>query len=157
MPNGSQLLGNTTIGVRCNTKPEWSVFVQASIRVSLDLLVANKPLAQGTVLSADDFSLQRGELNQPGLLIEPQQAIGKMLKFAIGAGQVLRQDMLRAPYVIRQGQTVKLQVRSNNFLINGEGQAMNDAAEGQTVRIKVASGQLISALTTTDGHAEIQQ
>ena len=103
LPGGSQLMGKTSIGVRCNEKPGWSIFLQANIKVSVDMLVANRPLAQNTVLSANDFSMQNGELGQPGILTDPAQAVGKTLKFGIGAGQVLRQDMLRAPFVVTPG------------------------------------------------------
>ncbi len=155
MPNGAPMLGKTSIGVRCNEKPGWSLFVQASIKVSLDLLVANKPLSQGAVLSAADFSLRQGELGQPGILTDPAQAIGKTLKYSIGAGQVLRMDMLRAPFVIRQGQTVKLQVRGSGYVIGTEGQALSDAASGLAVRIRVASGQVVNAIATAEGSAEV--
>ena len=107
------MIGNTSIGVRCNEKPGWSIFLQASIRVSADMLVANRPLAQNTVLSINDFSLQNGELGQPGILTDPAQAVGKTLKFGIGAGQVLRQDMLRAPYVVLQGKTTDVRVKQH--------------------------------------------
>jgi flagella basal body P-ring formation protein FlgA len=155
-PSGSQLIGKTSIGVRCNEKPVWSVFVQASIRVSADMLVANRPLAQNTVLSANDFSLQNGELGQPGILIDPAQAIGKTLKFAIGAGQVLRQDMLRAPFVVTQGQTTEVRVRSEGFSVRSSGQALNNGAEGQTVQVRMASGQVVSGTVATDGSVEVR-
>jgi len=157
MPTGAKLIGKTSIGVRCNEKPGWSVFVQATIKVSADLLVANRPLSQGLVLGADDFSVQSGELGQPGILTAPEQAVGKTLKFAIGAGQVLRLDMLRPDFVIKQGQTVRLYVRASNFMVSSEGQAMNDATAGQAVRIKTAAGQMISAFASKDGSAEVRQ
>lgn len=157
MPNGSKMIGKTSIGVRCNEKPGWSVFVQATIKVSAGLLVANHPLSQGVVLSADDFTVQSGELGQPGILTAPEHAIGKTLKFAIGAGQVLRLDMLRPDFVIKQGQTVRLYVRASNFMVGSEGQAMNDAMAGQAVRIKSATGQMISAFASKDGSAEVRQ
>ena len=157
MPNGSKMIGKTNIGVRCNEKPGWSVFVQATIKVSADLLVANRPLSQGLVLSADDFTVQSGELGLPGILTAPEQAIGKTLKFAIGAGQVLRLDMLRPDFVIKQGQTVRLYVRASNLMVSNEGQAMNDASAGQAVRIKTATGQMISAFASKDGSAEVRQ
>jgi flagella basal body P-ring formation protein FlgA len=157
MPNGAKMIGKTSIGVRCNEKPGWSVFVQASIKVSADLLVANRALSQGLVLSADDFSVLRGELGQPGILTAPEQAIGKTLKFSLGAGQVLRLDMLRPDYVIKQGQTVRLYVRTSNFVVSSEGQAMNDATTGQAVRIKTANGQMIGAFANKDGRAEVRQ
>lgn len=156
MPNGAKLIGKTSIGVRCNEKPGWSVFVQATIKVSADLLVANRPLSQGLVLSADDFSVQGGELGQTGILTAPEQAIGKTLKFAIGAGQVLRSDMLRPDFVIKQGQTVRLYARANGFVVSSEGQALNDATEGQAVRIKTASGQVVSAIASKEGSAEVR-
>jgi flagella basal body P-ring formation protein FlgA len=156
IPSGAQLIGKTSIGVRCNEKPGWSVFVQASIRVSADMLVANRPLAQNTVLSANDFSLQNGELGQPGILIDPAQAIGKTLKFSIGAGQVLRQDMLRAPYVVTQGQTAEVRVRSKGFSVRSTGQALNSGAEGQGVQVRMASGQVISGIAVTDGSVEVR-
>ncbi|TNC98400.1 MAG: flagella basal body P-ring formation protein FlgA [Gallionellaceae bacterium] len=157
MPNGAKMIGKTSIGVRCNGKPGWSVFVQVNIKVSADLLVANRPLSQGLVLSADDFTVQSGELGQTGILTAPEQAIGKTLKFAIGAGQVLRLDMLRPDFVIRLGQTVRLYVRASNFMVSSEGQAMNDATAGQAVRIKTATGQMISAFARKDGSAEVRQ
>lgn len=156
LPAGAKTIGKTSIGVRCNEKPGWSVFVQATIKVSADLLVANHPLSQGLILSADDFSVQSGELGQPGILTAPEQAIGKTLKFAIGAGQVLRLDMLRPDFVIKQGQTVRLYVRSSGFAVSSTGQALNDATEGQAVRIKTESGQTISASANKDGNAEVR-
>lgn len=155
-PSGAQLIGKTSIGVRCNEKPGWSVFLQASIRVSADMLVANRPLAQNTVLSANDFSLQNGELGQPGILIDPVQAIGKTLKFAIGAGQVLRQDMLRAPYLITQGQTADVRASSRGFSVRASGQALNNGAEGQSVQVRMASGQVVSGMVAADGSVEVR-
>jgi flagella basal body P-ring formation protein FlgA len=156
LPSGSRLMGKTNIGVRCNAKPGWSIFVQASIRVSADMLVANRPLAQNTVLSAHDFSLRNGELGQPGILTDSAQAIGKTLKFGIGAGQVLRQNMLRAPYVVTQGQSAEVRVQNKDFSVRSTGQALNNAAEGQHVRVRMASGRVISGNAAADGGVEVR-
>ncbi len=156
LPSGARIPGKTSIGVRCNEKPGWNIFVQADIRVSVELLVSNKPLMQGSVLSRDDYALQSGEMGQPGLLFDPLLAVGKTLKYSIGAGQVLRLDMLREPFAIFQGQTVKLQTRGNGYLVSTEGLSMNDAAVGQGIKVKVASGQLISAIATADGNASVK-
>jgi flagella basal body P-ring formation protein FlgA len=65
--------------------------------------------------------------------------------------------MLRPDFVIRQGQTVQLYVRTNNFVVSSDGQAMNDATAGQAVRIKTAAGQTIGAFAVKDGRAEVRQ
>jgi flagella basal body P-ring formation protein FlgA len=155
-PAGAQQIGKTSIGVRCNEKPGWSIFVQVTIRVSATLLVANRPLAQNAVLNSNDFSLQSGELGQPGILTDPAQAIGKTLKFGIGAGQVLRQDMLRAPFVVIQGQTTQVRVNSTGLSVRATGQALNNATEGQSAQVRMASGQVVSGTAAADGSVEVR-
>lgn len=157
LPTGAQLIGRTSVGVRCNQKVGWSVMLQADIKISVDRLVANSPLAQGLVLTADHFTLQTGEMGQPNTLTSPDQAIGRTLKFAIGAGQVLRQDMLRPLFVVQQGQSVRVKVSTPSFIVSSQGTALNDATEGQPIRIKLSSGQVISAVAMRDGSAEVMQ
>lgn len=156
LPAGSQLMGNTSIGVRCTEKPGWSIFLQANIRVKVDMLVANRPLAQNTVLGANDFSFQNGELSQPGILTDPAQAVGKTLKFGIGAGQILRQDMLRAPFVVLQGKTTNVRVSGEGLAVSSAGQALNNAAAGQNVQLRMPSGLVISGAATADGSVEVR-
>ncbi|MDP1634195.1 MAG: flagellar basal body P-ring formation chaperone FlgA [Gallionellaceae bacterium] len=156
LPAGASLIGRTTIGVRCNTDPAWSIFVQADVRVSATLLVANRPLAQNTVLGAGDFTLQDGELGQPGILTDPAQAIGKTLRFAIGAGQVLRQDMLRAPFVVTQGRVTEVKVNGDGYSVRSSGQALNNGAEGQPVQVRMPSGRVVSGAASTDGSVEVR-
>lgn len=155
LPPGAKLLGKTTIGVRCHTPAAWNVFLQAHIRVSTDRLVIARPLPQGHVLTTDDFTLQSGELEQPGILTTPSQAVGRTLKFALGAGQVLRQDMLHPQYVVRQGQVIKLVVRGAGYTVGSAGTALNDAEANHPVRVKTAAGHILSATAQSDGSAEV--
>lgn len=156
LPPGSHLLGNGMVGVRCSGKKGWTLYVPVHIQVSVDMLIANRPLSQGQTLHADDLSSQSGELTQTGILTDPAQAIGKVLKFGVAAGQVLRQDMLRAPFAVMQGQTVKIQVEGAGFSIRAEGSALNSAAEGQPVRVKTPSGQIVSGTAQAGGYVEIR-
>ena len=156
LPQGSQLLGNSMVGVRCSDKKGWTLFVPVHVIVSVDMLISNKPLTQGHVLQAEDLSSQNAELAQTGILTNPSQAIGKVLKNGIGAGQVLKQDMLRAPFAVTEGQTVQLQVGGTGFSIRSEGHALGNAAEGQAVQVKTASGQVVSGTARPGGIVEIR-
>jgi flagella basal body P-ring formation protein FlgA len=69
---------------------------------------------------------------------------------------VLKQDMLRAPYAVRQGQIVKIQVERQGFKINADGQALNNAAEGQAVQVKTSSNQVVSGIVQPDGTVNIR-
>jgi flagella basal body P-ring formation protein FlgA len=157
LPPGGQLLGNNTVGVRCTTSmKKWTLFVPVHIKVSANLLIANSPLQQGHVLIAEDIGSQKSELAQTGSLTDPLQAIGKVLKFSVGVGQVLKQDMLRAPYAVRQGQTVKIQVERQGFKINTDGLALSNAAEGEAVQVKTSSGQVVNGVVQPDGAVNIR-
>jgi flagella basal body P-ring formation protein FlgA len=158
LPSGARLAGKTSVGVRCPRSPEqngWSLFVPVTIRVRITQIISSRPLQQGQTLSAEDITSRMGELTQPGILTDPSQAVGKVLRNSIGAGQALKQDMLRAPYSVTQGQTVAVQVEGAGFRIHSEGQALNNAAEGQSVRVKMPSGQVVSGTAMADGSIEV--
>lgn len=154
LPQGTQLSGKTNVGVRC--KDSWSLFVPVQIKITLTMLIASHPLQQGQTLTATDISTQSGEVSQPGILTDPAQALGKILKYSLGSGQILKQDMLRAPWSVTQGQMVKLRVRMEGFFVTSEGKALNNAAEGQPVQVRTASGQVIGGTAGADGAVEVK-
>jgi len=157
LPAGASMLGKTSIGVRCNEKNGWSLFIAASITTTMNMLVSSKPLQQGQVIAADDFSIQSGEINQPGIVTDELQIVGKVIKYSIGAGQLLKQDMFRPPYVITQGESVQLISEGHGFKLRTEGRAMNNAAAGQPAQVKVPSGQVISGIAKSNGVVEVRQ
>jgi len=157
LPPGGKLLGNGTVGVRCPAgKKDWKLFVSVHVTVIGNMLITGKPLQQGQVLRAEDLASQSGELTQTGILTDPAQAVGKILKYNTGTGQVLKQDMLRAPYAVTQGQTVQLRVEGAGFKIHSEGQALNNAAEGQAVRVRTSHDQVVSGMAIAGGIVEVR-
>ena len=156
LPPGGRLFGNSTVGVRCTNPGKWTLFVPVQIKVSANMLVANRPLQQGQIVRAEDIGSQSGELAQAAILTDPAEAIGKVLKFSLGAGQVLKQDMLRVPFAVTQGQTVKIQVEGEGFAVHADGQALNNAAEDQNVQVRTYSGQVISGVAKADGIVLLQ-
>jgi flagella basal body P-ring formation protein FlgA len=156
LPQGAQLNGNSSVGVRCNNNKGWSVFVPVTVKVSVGLLTTNKTLLQGQIVHAEDLGMLSSETLQPDTLTDPVQAIGKVMKFGVGKGQLLRQNMLRDPYTVIQGQAVQLLTGGRGFQIRSEGLALNNAAEGQTASARTSSGQKVSGVVK-GGMIEIQQ
>lgn len=164
LPAGSQLIGKTSVGVRCNAPAHnerpgrtggWSIFVPVQVRISLDLLTSARQLRRGHTLQEQDLATQTMEISRPGGLTDPAQVIGKVLRYGIAAGQVLREDMLRQPYSVTQGQVVPLAVQGDGFSIRSEGVALNNAAEGQSVQIRVGSGRVVGGVARAGGIVEI--
>lgn len=154
LPSGSQLIGKTSIGVRCNEQNGWQILVPARITVTLQLLVSARQLQPGQVLQSADLATQSVEISRATGFTDPAQVVGKVLRYGIAAGQILRDDMLRAPYSVTQGQVVQIIARGHGFSVRNEGVALNNAGEGQTIQVRIASGKVISG-TARNGIVEI--
>jgi len=158
LPLGAKLWGNTNVGVRCSQGADWTVYVPVTVRVQAPVLVAARPLPGGKQLAADDLTLQMAELTQlpAGVITNQQDALGKVLSSGVVAGHPLRQDMLRAPILVRQGQSVRLIAQGKGFKVSSEGKALSNAAIGQQVQVKAQNGQTVSGVVKPDGTVEVQ-
>jgi flagella basal body P-ring formation protein FlgA len=157
LPTGSRAWGKTSVGVRCDAPSSWTIYVQATVNVLAQYLVAAAPLAQGQVVASQDIIFESGDLTQlpAGVFTDQAQAIGRSVNISMKAGTVLRQEMLKISPVVQQGQTVKLTSIGNGFTVSAEGQAMNKANEGQIVQVKVASGQVVTGIARNGGQIEV--
>jgi flagella basal body P-ring formation protein FlgA len=59
--------------------------------------------------------------------------------------------MLRRAWVIKAGQPVQVFTQGDGFTISGSGKAMNNAATEDSVRVRMASGKIISGIAVDDG------
>lgn len=157
MPTGSRAWGKTSVGVRCGAPSIWTIYVQATVNVMAQYLVASSPLAQGQVVTGQDVMFEQGDLTQlpAGVFTDQTQAIGRTVNISMNAGTVLRQEMLRVAIAVQQGQTVMVISKGNGFSVSAEGQAMAKANEGQVVQVKVASGQVVTGIARNSGQVEV--
>ena len=157
LPAGSRAWGKTSVGVRCNAPSIWTIYVQATVNVVAQYLVAAAPLAQGQVVTSQDLLFESGDLTQlpAGVFMDQAQAIGRLVNISMSAGTVLRQEMLKISPVVQQGQTVMLATIGKGFSVSAEGRAMSKANEGQIVQVKVASGQIVTGIARNGGQVEV--
>ncbi len=157
LPPGTQLWGKATVGVRCLGPANWTVYVPVQIRVIGDYVITSRALNPGQPLGSEDLAVQNGDLTMlpTGILTDRDQALGKTLRSALGGGQPLRSDMLIAPFVVQQGQDVRLVTTGKGFSATNEGKALNNASEGQVARARTANGQTVSGIARPGGVIEI--
>ena len=157
LPTGSRAWGKTSVGVRCNAPSVWTIYVQATVNVAAQYLVAAAPLAQGQMVTSQDLLFERGDLTQlpAGVFTDQAQALGRTVNISMNAGTVLRQEMLKITPIVQQGQTVKVTSVGKGFSVSAEGQAMAKANEGQLVQVKVASGQIVTGIARNGGQIEV--
>lgn len=157
LPPGSKMWGRVSVGVRCLGEAGWTIYVPVQISVTTNYLVAARALTPGQPITMSEVVTQSGDLaNLPnGTLTDIQQALGKTVRNGIGAGQPLRADMLMAPWVVQQGQTVKVISKGPGFSAGSEGRAMNNASEGQIAQARLNNGQTVSGVARAGGIIEI--
>ncbi|WP_342703078.1 flagellar basal body P-ring formation chaperone FlgA [Burkholderia arboris] len=157
LPTGARLWGRTTVGVRCAGERPWTVYLQAKVTVQATYYVAARQIAPGEPLSAADLVARDGDLTVMPLAVitDPAQAIGSTALARISAGLPLRQDMLKSAASVSAGQTVRVVAAGPGFTISAEGSVLANAAPGQSVRVRMAAGQIVTAIVKDAGTVEI--
>ncbi len=157
LPTGARLWGRTTVGVRCAGERPWTVYLQAKVAVQATYYVAARQIPPGEPLTAADLVARDGDLTVLPLAVitDPAQAVGATALARISAGLPLRQDMLKSAASVSAGQTVRVVAAGPGFTISAEGSALANAAPGQSVRVRMAAGQIVTAIVKDAGTVEI--
>ncbi len=155
---GARAWGRSSVTVKCLAGASWSLLVPVRIQVIGPYLVSARAVSAGQTLTAADVSVQEGDLAElpAGTLTDSAQAVGQVAKSTLATGRPLRGDMLKARVVVQQGQTVKVVSRGPGFEAANEGKAMNSGGVGQVVQVRLANGQIVSGVASSDGHVEIR-
>lgn len=151
LPPGTQLTGRVSIGVRCNETGGWSTLIPAQIKITRELLVSAHPLILGQIVRESDLARLSTETTLNSGITDASLVIGKVIRYSVAAGYILREDMLRAPYSIKQGQSVKLSIQENGFILSSSGIALNNASEGEIVQARTTSGRVVSGSASAEG------
>ncbi len=152
-PVGKSFWGSSHVIVRCTNGASWGVSIPVVVRVWGNAWVATRSLSTGHVLTADDLQEIELELSRerPGLPSQPDSLVGKALVRSLRAGQAIHADGVRAQPVLMAGDAVKLRVLGAGFSISASGQALGNAAEGQSVRVRTELGRTLLG-TARMGH-----
>ena len=158
MAPGARVWGNTSVGVRCMGASPWTIYVPVSVRVMAGVVVAAHPLTQGRAIEAADLTLQEADLGLlPGaVMTDAGQAIGRVVTVGVAAGQPLRQDLLRAPLVIRQGQSVTRRAQGAGFKVSAAGKALTNAVEGQVAQVRTLTGNTVNGVARLGFIVDVQ-
>ncbi|MFC4789520.1 MULTISPECIES: flagellar basal body P-ring formation chaperone FlgA [Giesbergeria] len=159
LPTGTRLWGRSRLGLRCAIGPSrWNVFLPITIKAHGPAWVLTGPVALGAVLSQADAA--QAEVDWAAevdmVVADPAQWVGKVAARSLSAGQALRQSMLRAPRLFQAGAQVRVLSKGGGFAISGSGQAMGAAGAGDTVRVRMPNGKIITGVVNEDGWVETQ-
>lgn len=153
----SRAWGKTTVTIGCQAPSRWTIYVPAMVQVIGKYAVTAMPLASGHELETGDLTQVSGDLASlpAGIVADPAQAVGRTLTVSLKAGSPLREQNLRNPQAMLQGQNVRIMSSGPGFQITAEARALNNAVEGQVAQARTAGGQVISGVARLGGVLEV--
>ena len=159
LPDGSRLQGRTTIGVRCNGKQPWSIFVPATIVTIQKVAVTSTPLMRGQLISESDINFEERDISSiPSRHYFSDKApiIGKVLKRPLQAGNIIQGSYLEMPTLVHRGQTVSILAETNGLVVKMNGKSLMDGAEGDLIKVENPnSKKIIHGTVTSSGEVKV--
>lgn len=145
LPDGQPGVGRLTVGVRCSSPKPWRLYVPVQIHRHIEVLVAARPLPRGVVLTQDVIRQERRNVADlaRAWYTEPKQLLGLETRQAIRAGEVFSPQLLISPRLIHRGQELILFATSGTMTVTMKGQALEDGAEGDIIRVRNLSSERI--------------
>ena len=133
------------MGVRCSS--EVAGYLQVSVRVVGDYIVARQRITAGEVIKAPMLEIKRGPLERlpKGVLFDTAQIIGRQASRNLSRNVVLTQNSVRERWLVERNQQVTLQAEGAGFTISREGKALDNGSLGSTVRVMGSDGKMLSA------------
>ncbi len=152
--NDSRLSGNRSVIAQCGKQKK---FIQVNIQAEGTWWTASRGLKPGTPIEADDITAQSGTMARlpSGVLLRKDDIVGQITTRAINAGQPIVENHLRKRWKVTAGQEVDLLAAGAGFQIRTRGKALDNAALNETLRVRTASGQLVTGKVTAEGKVDI--
>lgn len=127
---------------RVNGRVQENLALRTELEALAPVVVAAADLPRGTVINAKDVRLVEKDITR---LREPFREtaplLGKGLRRAIKAGEVIQQGVLATLPVVRRGELVTLTVRSGALVLSANGAALDNGGLGETIRVRNSSSQ----------------
>ncbi|HWD58916.1 MAG TPA: flagellar basal body P-ring formation chaperone FlgA [Stellaceae bacterium] len=138
--------------------PSWTLYVQVRLHAWVDAVVAATNLAPNTRLNSTELTRGRADAfaGNGGLITDPQQAEGKILRAGLIAGSPILTPMLDLPIAVHRGQKVMLTLTDPEMTIKTSATALDDGRVGDTISVENTDSQkTLRATVARDGGVEI--
>lgn len=158
LPPGSRLWGRSRIGLRCVDGPRrWNVYVPVTIKAWGPAWVIKRPVGAGDTLTQDDAELAEVDWAEHpvSVLARPAMWVGQQTAFALTPGLTIRQNMVRPTKAFAAGDPVRVNSSGTGFRISVTGQALTAGLVGQSARIRLPGGRVVTGLVQDDQTVEM--
>lgn len=138
--------------------PNWTLYVPVRLHGWIEAVVASTNLAPNTALTASALTRGRADAfaGNGGLITDPRQAEGKILRVGVTAGSPILSPQLDLPISVHRGQRVTLTLNDPVMTIKATATALDDGRVGDTITVQNTDSQkTLRATVARDGGVEI--
>lgn len=117
-----------------------------------------RPLQAGQVIAASDVEwVSMGGRRLPANIArEPSELIGRMPRRSLPQGTPITTADLKRPVVVARGAQVIIVIGGQNMRLTARGQALDEGAVGDTVRVANAQSRtVVTGVVRADGHVDV--
>ena len=158
LPPAGKTSGRVTVGVRCRGRIPWTLYVPAWVRLFDQVVVARRSFPRGTVLQAQDLSLERRDLTRErrGYFVRLQEVIGRRTARSIGRGTVLNPNLLERALILKRGARVSIVAEVGGVVARMQGRALEQGSQGERIRVlSLSSGKELEARVVSAGIVKV--
>jgi flagella basal body P-ring formation protein FlgA len=150
-----RLLGRVTVGVRCGDGQ--TRYLQARVTAIGQYWVAAQDIPVGTLVTASMLEARSGDLaTLPRLaVLDENAAVGRVATRTLARGSVIQGSQLQAPALIQRNRTVSVEAVGQGFRVVRQGEALQDGALGDTVRVRMSNRSILTGVVAGDGVVKV--
>jgi flagella basal body P-ring formation protein FlgA len=154
---GTRSSTQLTVEVRCESPP-WRHFVAVRVRAQEPVVVAARPVGRLQAVSAEDVAVVTRDLSTvpAGYFRRAEDVVGRIAQRTIGSGEVLVPALVRAPPIVRRGQSVTVIAHAGAMSVRASGVVQADAGLAERVQVRnTATGRTVEGVVRSGDTVEV--
>lgn len=159
LPQGNRDSGRTIVGVKCHSPKKWTIYVQADVIKSIKVYVSSSPISRGEKIDATSIELKLMDSSKLrfGYITDKADIIGMEASRRIAPDTVITPRMLNKPKLVKRGEKVQIIAEVDGIVIRVEGEALEDGAKGDMIRVRnTSSKKIIEATVIGPGKVKVR-
>ena len=150
-----RLLGRVTVGVRCGDGQ--TRYLQARVTAIGQYWVAAQDIPVGTLVTASMLEARSGDLTTlpRQAVLDETAAVGRVATRTLARGSVVQSSQLQAPALIQRNRTVSVEAIGQGFRVVRQGEALQDGALGDTVRVRMSNRSVLTGVVAGIGDVKV--
>lgn len=150
-----RLLGRVTVGVRCGDGQ--TRYLQARVTAMGQYWVAAQDIAVGTLVTESMLEARSGDLTAlpRQAVLDENVAVGRVTTRTLARGSVIQASQLQAPSLIQRNRTVSVEAVGQGFRVVRQGEALQDGALGDTVRVRMGNRSILTGVVAGNGVVKV--